>query len=104
MDLFTVHLYFRTFSPKIPTESLPVISLCCTSAEFSVIFSAKRCHQNVHINLKVNCRCLALCCCSRLSSVLSSMRLREMPALERDDTVLDKVLDLVVRHVIYPLI
>lgn len=30
------------------------------------------------------------------------MRLREIPALERDDTVLDKVLDLVVRYIIYP--
>lgn len=44
--------------------------------------------------LKVDSECPALCCCSRLSSVLSSIRLREIPALERDETALDKVLDL----------
>lgn len=37
---------------------------------------------------------LALCCCSLLSSVLSSIRLREMPVLDRDDAALDNVLDL----------
>lgn len=38
--------------------------------------------------------CLALCCWSLLSSVFSSIRLREMPVLDRDETVLDNVLDL----------
>lgn len=38
--------------------------------------------------------CLALCCCSLLSSALSSIQLREIPVLEREDTALDKVLDL----------
>lgn len=50
------------------------------------------------MSLKMSCKCLALCCCSLLSSVLSSIRLREIPVLEREDTALDKVLDLRVRH------
>lgn len=101
-----VSLYCRTNAPghsTSPTDLWTIASECFspTKAETISLWTSTmtswfhwRQYGWCSIGCVTRCLWLTLCCCSLLSSVLSSTRLREIPVLEREDTALDKLLDL----------